>query len=98
MIDYKFTFSKFEKDFGSLGTGILKRTSTIGFAVYDGKLLKDYCELQLRVKSIKEKKPSYILKYVTIKNGVKMYSEYGLEKLMEMYPDIKYVGKHDQKI
>ena len=49
MIDYKFTFSKFEKDFGSLGTGILKRTSTIGFAVYDGKLLKDYCEMQLRV-------------------------------------------------
>ena len=41
-------------------------------------------------KSKKENKPLYVLKYVTIKNGEKRYSEEGLIKMKEMYPDLVY--------
>jgi len=41
-------------------------------------------------KSKKENKPLYVLKFVSSKNGVKRYSEEGLEKVKEMYPDLVY--------
>jgi hypothetical protein len=92
LYDYKFKFSDFEKLFGSLGGGLVKRTITTAAIVYNGILYRNdqYDLIEYKSKSKKENKPLYVLKYVTIKNGVKAYSEEGLEKLKEMYPDLVY--------
>jgi hypothetical protein len=92
MVDHTFKFSQFEKDFGGLGTGLVKRTITTAAIVYDGKLYRnDQYDLGTYwSRSKKENKPLYVLKFVTIKNGEKRYSEEGLQKLKEMYPDLVY--------
>jgi hypothetical protein len=92
MIEQKFKFTKFENDFGSLGKGLVKRTIVTSAIVYDGKLYRN-SEYDLGTfwsKSKRENKPLYILKFVSIKNGNKAYSQEGLDKIKEMYPDLLY--------
>lgn len=92
MIEHKFKFTKFENDFGSLGKGLVERTIVTSAIVYDGKLYRN-SEYDLGTfwsKSKRENKPLYVLKFVTIKNGNKAYSQEGLDKMKEMYPDLVY--------
>lgn len=92
LYDYKFKFTEFENKFGGLGTGLVKRTITTSAIVYDGKLYRndEYDLGTFWRKSKKENKPLYVLKFVTIKNGRKAYSEEGLQKMKEMYPELVY--------
>lgn len=92
MIESKFKFTKFENDFGSLGKGLVKRTIVTSAIVYDGKLYRnsEYDLGTFWAKSKRENKPLYVLKFVTIKNGNKAYSQEGLDKMKEMYPDLVY--------
>jgi len=92
MVDQTFKFSKFENDFGGLGKGLVKRSVMTSAIVYDGKLYRNdqFDLLTYWSKSKKENKPLYVLKFVTIKNGEKRYSEEGLQKVKEMYPDLVY--------
>lgn len=92
MTDHVFKFTEFENKFGGLGTGLVKRTIVSSGIVYDGKLYRNnqYDLGTYWRKSKKENKPLYVLKYVTIKNGIKSYSEEGLEKVKKMYPELVY--------
>ena len=92
MKDHKFKFTKFENDFGSLGGGLVKRSIVTAAIVYDGKLYRNsqYDLSTYWSKSKREDKPLYVLKFVTIKNGKKAYSQEGLDKMKEMYPDLVY--------
>lgn len=92
MKDHKFKFSKFENDFGSLGRGLVKRSIVTSAIVYDGKLYRnDQYDLGTYwSKSKKENKPLYVLKFVTIKNGNKAYSQEGLDKMKEIYSELAY--------
>ena len=87
-----FKFDKFEKDFGSLGTGLVRRSVVTSAIVYDGKLYRNdqYELITYRNKSKRENKPLYMLKYVTIRNDRKEYSQEGLDKMKEMYPEFVY--------
>lgn len=42
------------------------------------------------MKSNKENKKLYVLRYVTIKNGIKHYDENNLIKLKQKYPELSY--------
>lgn len=93
----KFKFDKFESDFGGFGAvayhrGLVKRSISGSAIVYDGKLYRnDEYELYTYWnKSKREEKPLYVLKYVTTKNGIKRYSEEGLKKVKDMYPELVY--------
>lgn len=92
MQDHKFKFTKFESDCGGLGGGLLNRSITTSAAVYDGKFYRgnEYRLLDLWSKSKREDKPLYVLNFVTTKNGKKAYSQEGLDKMKEMYPDLVY--------
>jgi hypothetical protein len=92
MTDYKFKFTEFENKFGGLGKGLVRRSIVSSGIIYDGKLYRnDQYDLgNFWRKSKKENKPLYVLKFVTIKNGTKAYSEEGLEKIREMYPELIY--------
>ena len=92
MTNYKFKFTKFESDFGSLGKGLVKREIVTSGIVYDGKLYRnnEYDLGTFWSKSKRENKPLYVLKFVSSKNEVKRYSEKGLDKLKELYPELIY--------
>ncbi len=92
MKEHTFKFTKFENDCGGLGGGLLKRTVVTSAAVYEGKLYRgrEYRLHELWPKSKRENKPLYLLQFVTIKNGKKTYSQEGLDKLKEMYPELVY--------
>ena len=90
MVDYKFKFTEFENKFGSLGTGLLKRGLVTGGLVYDGVFYRGADAYDYWSKSKREKKPLYVLKFVSSKNGVKKYSEEGLETLKELFPELIY--------
>lgn len=90
MVDYKFKFTEFENKFGGLGTGLLKRGLVTGGLVYDGVFYKGGDLNTYWSKSKNEKKPLYILKFVSSKNEVKKYSEEGLETLKELFPELVY--------
>lgn len=94
--DIKRKFDKFEAKVGGLGKGLLQRTSVWGAYVFKGKLYmgNDRDFNRDWIKSIRENIPFYVLKYVTIKNGEKRYSESGLDELMEYaskeFPELIY--------
>jgi hypothetical protein len=74
-----------------------KRGIVTSGLVYDGVFYKGgdvgggpYDEGSYWAKSKKENKPLYVLKFVSSKNGVNRYSEEGLEKVKEMYPELVY--------
>lgn len=93
MTDYKFKFDEFEKDYGSIRNGgLVKRTIFTSGIVYDGVLYRNdqYNLLEYRHKSKRENKPLYVLKFVTIKNGQRAYSERGLGLMKEKYPEFIY--------
>lgn len=81
-------FDDFSSKAGGLGSGYLRRSSVMSAYVYKGKIninsdkfTDDWFE------SLRENIPFYRLIYTTIKNGNKMYSEKGLEKLKEEFPE-----------
>jgi len=96
-VDYTLKFTKFENDFGGLGKGlVLREVVTSGF-VYEGVFYRNarlgggpFDKGSYWAKSKKENKPIYALKFVSSKNGVKRYSEEGLKKVKELYPDLVY--------
>jgi hypothetical protein len=92
MTDHVFKFTKFEKEMGGLGGGLVRRSIVTGAIVYDGNLFRgnQYRLSDYWIRSKKENKPLYILQFVTIKNGRKAYSEEGLQKMKEMYPELVY--------
>lgn len=92
----KLKFDKFEGKVGSLGRGLLRRSSIRSAYVFEGKIYTndegDFNRDWFR--SMRENIPFYVLKYVTIKNGEKRYSESGLDELMEYaskeFPELIY--------
>ena len=97
MVDYTFKFTEFENKFGSSNKGLVKRGIVTGGLVYDGVFYRGgnlgggpFDHGSYWAKSKKENKPLYVLKFVSSKNGVKRYSEEGLEKVKEMYPELVY--------
>jgi hypothetical protein len=93
MKEYRFKFTEFENKFG----GLVKREIVTGGLVYDGVFYRGgnlgggpFDHGSYWAKSKKENKPLYVLKFVSSKNGVKRYSEEGLEKVKEMYPELVY--------
>jgi hypothetical protein len=97
MVEHKFKFTEFENAFGSLGKGLVKREIVTSGLVYDGVFYKGgnvgggpFDEGSYWAKSKKENKPLYVLKFVSSKNGIKRYSEEGLEKVKEMYTELVY--------
>lgn len=85
----KSTFGKFESEIRFGGGKLMRSVSKPGIA-YDGKVMHEYDFGNLLVLSKKENKPLYSLIYVTIKNGIKRYSEKGLEELKAEYPEFLY--------
>jgi hypothetical protein len=97
MIEHKFKFTEFENKFGGLGKGLVQRGITTSGLVYDGVFYRNgnlgggpFDHGSYWAKSKKENKPLYVLKFVSSKNGIKRYSEEGLEKVKEMYPELIY--------
>ena len=97
MVDYTFKFTEFENKFGSSNKGLVKREIVTSGLVYDGVFYRGgnlgggpFDHGSYWAKSKKENKPLYVLKFVSSKNGVKRYSEEGLEKVKEMYPELVY--------
>ena len=93
MKEYRFKFTEFENKFG----GLVKREIVTSGLVYDGVFYRGgnlgggpFDHGSYWAKSKKENKPLYVLKFVSSKNGVKRYSEEGLEKVKEMYPELVY--------
>jgi hypothetical protein len=99
-IDYTLKFTKFENDIGGLGRGLVQREIITSGFVYEGIFYRNDRNARLGggpfdqgsywAKSKKENKPLYVLKFVSSKNGVKRYSEEGLETVKQMYPDLVY--------
>ena len=82
----KYKFDEFEKDLN-----LLKREIKHSRFIYDGRLSEPNDDFGTYWgKSIREKKPIYLLRYVTIKNGQKRYSENALELLRKKYPELRY--------
>jgi hypothetical protein len=90
MVDYKFKFTEFENKFGGLGRGLVRRELVTSGLVYDGVFYRGGDLNEYWSKSKREKKPLYVLKFVSSKNGIKRYSEEGLETMKELYPDLMY--------
>jgi hypothetical protein len=90
MVDYKFKFTEFENKFGGLGRGLVRRELVTSGLVYDGVFYRGGDLNEYWSKSKREKKPLYVLKFVSSKNGIKRYSEQGLETMKELYPDLMY--------
>ena len=90
MVDYKFKFTEFENKFGGLGRGLVRRELVTSGLVYDGVFYRGGDLNVYWSKSKREKKPLYVLKFVSSKNGIKRYSEEGLETIKELYPDLMY--------
>jgi hypothetical protein len=93
MKEYRFKFTEFENKFG----GLVKREIVTSGLVYDGVFYRGgnlgggpFDHGSYWAKSKKENKPLYVLKFVSSKNGIKRYSEEGLEKVKEMYPELIY--------
>ena len=87
----KLKFDDFEKKFGGLGTGLVRRTSVRSTYVFQGQVKVNSDDFNEDwSKSLRENIPFYVLKYVTIKNGEKRYSEDGLNQVKKEFPEIIY--------
>jgi hypothetical protein len=85
-------FDELDSKIGGLGTGLLQRTSVMSAYVYKGQFKINSNDFNDDwIESLKTGTPFYRLIYTTIKDGVKMYSEKGLNKLKEEFPE--YVFK-----
>lgn len=87
-------FDSFDKNFGGLGSGLVRRTSLRSSQVFEGKIYVNSDNFNENwFRSLRENIPFYVLKYVTIKNGEKMYDEKGLEEVKKMFPELIYLNK-----
>ena len=84
-------FDELDSKIGGLGTGLLKRTSLVSVYVYKGQIKINSNDFNDDwFESLRTNTPFYRLIYTTVKNGIKMYSETGLNKLKEEYPEYVY--------
>lgn len=87
----KLKFDDFEKRFGGLGTGLVRRSSVRSSYVFQGQIKVNSDDFNDDwFKALKKNIPFYVLKYVTIKNGEKRYSETGLNQVKQEFPELIY--------